>query len=356
MSNIGIIGAGAWGIALGINAHRNGHNVNIWHYDSKKANLLIEKRQIAALDRVNIPKKINFISQLHEAINCDILIQLLPTSPFLTTEEIDNFISSMIENNYDTLISTKEVKIESLFKNKPLNFDQKKHTPPSQELEPVYAYACGIMGWKSKKFISNMEEFGAAYHGGSGKIGFFELKGLSLIDIDNEEDFQLASLVLKSKSQILDKPIYYNPEKKLIYDSTVSEILKMDGVINNKQSEINKETVSIDDIVKSKPIKESWSHTLINSDSNSATLIGQLPGEGNRMHFHPDWNEWWYIIEGQWEWNIEGQLKKINKGEVVFIEKNRKHKIKAIGDKMSIRLAVSRYDVDHVYVDEDYKK
>ncbi|MDG2187175.1 MAG: NAD(P)-dependent glycerol-3-phosphate dehydrogenase [Hyphomicrobiales bacterium] len=82
MSNIGIIGAGAWGIALGINAHRNGHNVNIWHYDSKKANLLIEKRQIPALDRVNIPKKINFISQLHEAINCDILIYAAPTQVF----------------------------------------------------------------------------------------------------------------------------------------------------------------------------------------------------------------------------------------------------------------------------------
>ena len=22
------------------------------------------------------------------------------------------------------------------------------------------------------------------------------------------------------------------------------------------------------------------------------TLIGQLPGEGNRLHYHPKWNEW----------------------------------------------------------------
>ena len=143
-------------------------------------------------------------------------------------------------------------------------------------------------------------------------------------------------------------------KNQLIYDSKVSDILKMDGVIQNQQNEANKEIVSIEDIINQKPIDTSWSHTIINSDSNSATLIGQLPGEGNRMHFHPDWNEWWYIIKGSWEWNIEGQKKIINPGQIVFIEKNKKHKITAIGKDMSIRLAVSRYDVDHVYTDDDY--
>ena len=31
--------------------------------------------------------------------NCDILIQLLPTSPFLTPEEISNFVSKMVNEN-----------------------------------------------------------------------------------------------------------------------------------------------------------------------------------------------------------------------------------------------------------------
>ena len=79
-----------------------------------------------------------------------------------------------------------------------------------------------------------------------------------------------------------------------------------------------------------------------------------MPGEGNRMHHHPDWDEWWYIIEGDWEWMIEGTAKRVCKGDVVFIHRNRKHKITAIGDKMAIRLAISRADVDHVYESEDY--
>ena len=55
------------------------------------------------------------------------------------------------------------------------------------------------------------------------------------------------------------------------------------------------------------------------------------------------------------EWLIEGEKKQINAGEVIFIERNKKHKITAIGNKMAIRLAVSRYDVDHVYTEGNYE-
>ena len=38
----------------------------------------------------------------------------------------------------------------------------------------------------------------------------------------------------------------------------------------------------------------------------------------------------------------------------LFIQRNKKHKITAIGEKIAIRLAVSRSDVDHVYESENY--
>ena len=62
----------------------------------------------------------------------------------------------MIDLKYDTQVSVYEVKIESIFKNIPINFVQKEKTPPSQFLEPVKAYACGIMGWKSENFKKNI--------------------------------------------------------------------------------------------------------------------------------------------------------------------------------------------------------
>ena len=296
----------------------------------------------------------DFALDFIENIECDVLIQLLPTSPFLKTEEIDEFINKMIDQEFDTLISVVDIKIESIFKNKPINFEQKKQTPPSQLLEPVKSYACGIMGWKSEDYKRNIHKYGSAYHGGDGKIGFFELKGYSTVDIDNEEDFILAEAISKSLNNKISEPSYYDPEEEEIFDANVARILDGDGVSVNNQDTFNMEKVSINDIIKNNSKTESWSHTVINSQSNSATLIGQLPGEGNRMHYHHDWDEWWYIIDGEWEWSVEGKNIKILPGEVIFIERNRKHKITAIGNKMAIRLAVSRYDVDHVYTNENY--
>lgn len=133
-------------------------------------------------------------------------------------------------------------------------------------------------------------------------------------------------------------------------EQCVPDILKKDGVLINDLFSANKEVVNIKDICDSMPGAD-WSKRIIDSPSNSATLICQSPGEGNRTHYHPDWNEWWYIIEGEWEWEIEGEEITVKKGDIVFIEQGKLHKITAkfVHGERSIRLAVSRSDVDHVY-------
>jgi quercetin dioxygenase-like cupin family protein len=147
-------------------------------------------------------------------------------------------------------------------------------------------------------------------------------------------------------------PQYYNGE--IIYDADRERILLADGVVNNTMNQYNKEIASLKEIILSNPKDKSWSHTLVNSPSNSATLIAQMPGEGNRMHYHPDWDEWWYIVEGSWIWIVDGKEKSVKKGDVIFIERNRKHKIISSDKNLSIRLAVSRADVAHVYELDDY--
>ena len=137
-------------------------------------------------------------------------------------------------------------------------------------------------------------------------------------------------------------------------DADVPQILKMDGVSNIILDQSNKEVVNVPELIIKYGTNSSWSHTLINSLSNSATLICQMPGEGNRRHFHPDWDEWWYIVKGEWIWEIEGVENKICEGQVIFIERNKIHKITACGKEAAIRLAVSRYDVAHVYTENDY--
>jgi quercetin dioxygenase-like cupin family protein len=131
-------------------------------------------------------------------------------------------------------------------------------------------------------------------------------------------------------------------------EAYVPSILSKDGVASNNLFSCNKEVVSLDHILGTAP-EGSWSYRVVNTDSNSATIICQNPGEGNREHYHPDWNEWWFILEGEWEWEIEGSKKIVKSGDFVFIEKGRRHKITAVGDERAIRLAVSREDVEHVY-------
>ena len=132
-------------------------------------------------------------------------------------------------------------------------------------------------------------------------------------------------------------------------ESDVPSILVKDGVVNNTLDNANQPVVSVDEIIASQGNSVSWSYRLVNSDSNSATLILQLPGEGNRRHYHPNWNEWWYIVDGTWEWLVEGESFVVSKGDLVFIQKGKWHKITALGHKPAIRLAVSKDQVAHIY-------
>ena len=145
-------------------------------------------------------------------VSGDILIQILPTSPFITTKEIETFVATMVGKKYDSLISVENKQIACIYNNQPINFHKLKPNPPSQKMAPVQAYATVLMGWKYSSFLNNMTKFNCAYHGGEGKTGYFEIKGLSTLDIDNEEDFQLVEKIILSESSSTKKINYYSNE------------------------------------------------------------------------------------------------------------------------------------------------
>jgi len=293
-------------------------------------------------------------------IECDVLIQLLATSPFVSTKEIDRFIESMLDGKFETMISISNIQIECVYKNKPINFKQKEQTPPSQLLEPIKPYACSLMGWDTNRFRKNIDKYNAAYHGGDGSVGFFELRGYSKVDIDDEEDFIIAEAIVEAIKKPPKPPQYFNIQENqknkkqaTNEEADVESILIKDGVLNNDLYDVNKELTNVKEILKDLPKDSSWSKRIIDNESNSMTIIGQMPGEGNRRHFHTDWNEWWYILEGEWDWEIDGETKTVKQGDIVFMRKNRVHKITASGDKQAIRFAISRSDVVHTYVDSE---
>lgn len=283
------------------------------------------------------------------------VIQLLATSPFVSEKQIEDFISVYLKEQCHTLVSTRKNQIECVYDSKPINFNQNLHTLPSQQLKPVLSYACSLMMWNKNMFIFNYENNLGAYHGGNGKTNYYNIDGYATVDIDNEDDFLIAEVIAeKIAKNVINTPKYYQDKTEIIRDANVTRILGQDGVITNIFENENKLKANIKNIIKSMPKNESWSYTLVNTESNRATLIAQMPGEGNRRHYHDKWDEWWYIIEGKWEFEYNNDIETIEKDNIVLIRRNNVHKITAIGNGLSIRLAVSRDDVEHIYTNEDY--
>jgi CMP-N,N'-diacetyllegionaminic acid synthase len=295
-----------------------------------------------------------FLFDFVQNVPSDICVQLLPTSPLITPVEIRDFVEKIVADNFDTLVSVERHQIASIYEGNPINFQKEETHRSSQEMKPVYSYATVLMGWRTAAYKESMVKIGCGYHGGLGKTGYFEVCGTSTIDIDEEEDFAVAELALKSRySNANPSPQYYEERKNDRVEADVPLILKRDGVLRSDFSQENQPVTNLSKMLQVKDSAVSWCHRLVNTESNSATVISQLPGEGNRLHYHPDWNEWWYILKGKWEWFIDGKTLNIEEGDFVFIPKGIKHKITAVGSEPAVRLAVSRADVAHVYPEQD---
>jgi len=134
------------------------------------------------------------------------------------------------------------------------------------------------------------------------------------------------------------------------HDDNVSSVLVNDGVdIIDLETFENQTCLSIDDI-SAKYGDTSWATRAVYNERFGGVLIKQFPGQGNRLHYHPDADECWVILEGEWEWFIEGEGTKIvKKNDIVLVKKNIKHKITCIGNQPGIRFAITKPDVNHVY-------
>jgi CMP-N,N'-diacetyllegionaminic acid synthase len=282
----------------------------------------------------------------------DILVQLLPTSPLITPQEIRDFVNTMIKDKYDTLVSVENHQIACAYQGKAINFDPCEPHKSSQTMIPVQSYATVLMAWTYQSFNRHMKEFGCAYHGAKGKTGYYPLKGFSTVDIDNEEDFALAEVMLQHREMAKTSEIqYYESQDRgaVIAEVFVDEILRKDGIKESDFEHENMRVVNIKEIIRQRDNSKSWCRRIINTENNSASIISQPPGEGNRLHYHPNWNEWWYIVTGQWKWEIEGDEIIVKEGDMVFVGKNKLHRITAIGTQPAVRLAVSKDLVPHVY-------
>jgi len=131
--------------------------------------------------------------------NADVLVMINPVSPLIEAVDIDNVVNFFLRNEYDTVITIREEKLQAFCNNKPINFNPHSMLPRTQDIPPIQMCAWSICVWRTKTFIQSYEKKGYAVF--SGKVGFYPLSLLKSVKISTEEDFLLAEALLRYKNR-----------------------------------------------------------------------------------------------------------------------------------------------------------
>lgn len=111
---------------------------------------------------------------------------------------------------------------------------------------------------------------------------------------------------------------------------------------------------SLDFMFKRHGAARGWAEEVVLDTRNRANMICQLPGETNRAHWHPDFDEWWVVLKGELEWKIgDAEPVRVKQKDIVFAPAGQKHGIRTVGNESSVRLAVTIPGPRHVFTDTD---
>ncbi len=127
MKNIAVIGAGGWGLALGLLLNDEGNKVTFWCYDEKEKNDILQHRENKrCLPGIKIPLEITFTTDMAQALeHVDVAVIAVPSkairttakamAPFIPAQAIVVNVSKGIEE--ESLMRLSEVIEEELSNN-----------------------------------------------------------------------------------------------------------------------------------------------------------------------------------------------------------------------------------------------
>jgi mannose-6-phosphate isomerase-like protein (cupin superfamily) len=91
-----------------------------------------------------------------------------------------------------------------------------------------------------------------------------------------------------------------------------------------------------------------WARRIIADERQLVTLIASPPGEGNRPHWHREFDEWWVVLGGTLEWELTGGgVVRAVKDDIVWVPRGTVHHIRNVGPDLSLRLAVAMPPASH---------
>lgn len=114
MAKISILGAGSWGLALGLLLNNNGHNVTMWSALENEVNMLqTEREHKTSLPGVKIPESILITGDLQKAVTNKDVIILAVASKF--TRATAHRLKGLIKNGQIIVNVSKGIEDDTLF-------------------------------------------------------------------------------------------------------------------------------------------------------------------------------------------------------------------------------------------------
>ena len=104
---VGVLGAGAYGLALSHILVNNKVDVTVWTHDENEAKILDKDRISKKLNDYKVPSEIKFTTSLKDAVvNMDLIVMAIPAFAF---EEVTIKLSKYIKRKQPVLIATKGI-------------------------------------------------------------------------------------------------------------------------------------------------------------------------------------------------------------------------------------------------------
>jgi CMP-N-acetylneuraminic acid synthetase len=134
-----------------------------------------------------------FVREFLEKHACDLIFQVHSIAPLLNAREVSEFVTSMRNGPWDTLLSYEPIQIECALEGRPVNFSFSEKTN-SQDLRPVQRITWSISGWRRDTYLAAAASGGCATY--SGNIGLYPVSHLAAHVIKTEDDLRFAEAVL----------------------------------------------------------------------------------------------------------------------------------------------------------------
>ena len=127
-------------------------------------------------------------------VEADVYMLAHTTSPFVKAETIEDALQAVTSEKHDSAFSAQKIQTFTWYNGNPLNYSLKE-IPRTQTIEPVYVETSAFYIFRREVWTELGQRIGNTPY-------FAITDAIESVDIDNPEDFDFASSIIKSVNTI----------------------------------------------------------------------------------------------------------------------------------------------------------